>query len=424
MEGCPLKKHLIPIGAAFVAGVACWQLMDHYSSPNASLVLAGFLAVVIGAVTEIVVVLFQERDDAKRGLERVETTFTRLVETLGERITKDESVRYLLQYINRDLPKEQMLETWIDLLTQLRTTYCATNYINTDSVYTNDWGQAALLIQNAKKKAYNERVVIRKVFLIDKDEEIPMVSASLEEQKNIGVQIHYLPHGLIKEDPYLNGLLRSKEIPSVDFGVFNEDIVLVWDLKDREVSHGRVLVGREHAQRHTKFFEALFQKARDFNRDRIVVVPFRDQTREIVARWPRYRAPYEEMDCILRSPGGWLDRFRTRAKSKIYAAYEDGSLLGFSIFECTEEEAEMYVAVHPNQVNNESKRFGSRLTRLLLEKGFKELALKRIRVSVPRRYPRTISLFENAGFVHGAEDGEPVKLSLDSERYLTLPLRR
>ena len=411
-----MKKHLIAIGAAFGAGVVCWQLMEHVLSHY---VLAGFLAVVIGALTEIVVVLFQERDDVKAGLKKVKTGLNQLVEVLGDRIAKDESIRYLLQYIDRDLPKQQMLETWIDLLTQLRTTYFATNYIDTDAVYTNDWGGAALLIQNAKKKAYNEKVVIRKVFLIDDDNEIPMVSGILEEQKNIGVQIHYLPFRLLREDANLYGQLRSREITSVDFGIFNGDIVLVWELKDREVIQGRVLVGREHAEKYTRFFEALFQKASDFNRGRIAVLPLRDQTREIITRWPKYRAPYEDMDCILRSPGGWLDKFRTKPKSRIYAAYEDGSLVGFSILDCADNEAEMYVAVHPNQVNNDAKKFGRKLTKLMLDKGFNELAMNRIRVSVPRRYPRTIMLFENVGFERNGEDSDPFQMSIDKDRYQT-----
>jgi len=413
-----MKKHLIAIAAAVVVGVICWRLTQ--AAPFKPETVAEFLAVVMGAATEIIVFLFQDRNESKDGLTKLEERQKELVEILKERIDRDEKVHELLQYVDQELPKEKMMETWLDLLTQLRRTYCATNYTVAGSVYGSDWGAAALLIQNAKKKAYDGEVIIKKVFLIDDNHEMAAVSERLDEQKKIGVQIHYLPRQELYNNQKLSAQLKAGEIPSLDFGILDEDIVLVWELKeDRDVAKGRVLVGRKHASKHKEFFDALYEIAEEFNRKQnIVVVELEEVARDIIDRWPEYMAPYEKMTPVLRSPGGWLDTFHGKPGSNIYAAYDDGSLVGFSILACNNGEAEFRVAIHPERVNNISK-YGTQLTRQTLRKGFDELLLRRIELRLFKPAGHVVRMFEKAGFKAADGTNDVLVMVIEDRDYRT-----
>jgi hypothetical protein len=174
--------------------------------------------------------------------------------------------------------------------------------------------RAALGIQNPKKTAGNSHITIKKVFFTDNDDEISTLSKYLDEQKQNGVDIHYIPRDKIP--PY-----RPEDIHSIDFGIIDNEVVLVWKLDGRTHVGGTILYGEEHVQKYTNFFNNLFSTAADYNRDRIIVIELGKETRDIIRSWPRYPAPYEDMNYAIHSmKEGWLVTYGSKPTSKSFAA--------------------------------------------------------------------------------------------------------
>ena len=344
-----MGKHAIGIGLACAAGLICWWLLEIVDVQNLK-VVAAFLAVLIGTAIEFMVLLVLERRETITKLTDLDNRQKDVVKTLLERVERNEDLGHLRQ-CQGTLTNQQFRELWLDLLNRMRGTYSATNYIAAEKIYSTDWAKAALLIQNGKKTAYGVSIVIKKVFLIDEDSEMAVVGKYLDEQRRIGIDIHFFPYKEIERDPDLRRL-KTGDIPSVDFGIVDEEAVLVWNLKNRTLVDGRMLMGQDHVAKHKEFFDMLFQKAAAYDRNRLVLIPIRDaETKDIINRWPKYGNPYEEMDYALRSPNGWLYTFGSKPSTKSYAAYYGGCLVGFSILvRDGVERAEFYVAIHPENV--------------------------------------------------------------------------
>jgi RimJ/RimL family protein N-acetyltransferase len=115
-----------------------------------------------------------------------------------------------------------------------------------------------------------------------------------------------------------------------------------------------------------------------------------------ITSWPPYLGEFEQMDYALRE-NGWLDEFRDRAKTWIYAATLNNRLIGFSLLSVTaERHAEFRIAIHPDWT---SKGLGREVTLATLKRGFRHLNLARIHLIVRKNNPQALKLYESIGFV-------------------------
>ncbi len=321
--------------------------------------------------------------------------------SISVRMEHNESLVEVLGNERPGLSADEVRERWMHLLSRLRNTYSATNYIR--DIYSQNWAQAALHIQLAKKA--NADVEIRKVFLFDGEDELVEAAAFIEEQRRIGVHVYYLLHGAL-QDGRLCNRIHEQDIPSVDFGIFDEEKVLVWELNPaRELVGGRIVFGSEQVARHQTFFDELFRKARDFTKNRFTVVPVRSADVKdysaSVDRWRNdddsgYTGQYANLDYALRLSGGWLSQFRSQPGTVVLAALLGGEHVGFSLLVGkSHEEKEFYIAVHPRHLK---KHVGRDLTRETLTYGFKKLGLTRIYLKVRPEPAHRIALYQEVGF--------------------------
>ena len=410
-------KHVIGIILAFASGLISGVSLEF--GPKLGLdkekTLATFLAVFIALVIELAWLqyldlketkqLHKEGREAAKGtqetLSRLQGQHERLIEELGQKIEHDEDLQVVLRHQGPGFTLAEMTEKWLYLLNRLRESYWATNFIDSEKIYTTNWARAALLIQNAKKTEVN--IFARKVFLIRDELEMLSLSEHIEEQRQIGVEIHHLPYDVFAQDVSLKRQLDSGDIPSIDFGIFDDRIVLVWQLDAaRAVTGGSVLYGHEHVEQHKLFFKALFSKAQAFSRDRLTLlrVPptHLGKLIRIVDAWPLYRGEYAEMNYALRSGHGWLDGFAIKPGCITYAVYAAGTLVGFTLLIGNQKnDAEFYVAVHPLHLR---QKLGARLTQATLEVAFREMGLKRVHLKVRTDVQHRIQLYETQGFRH------------------------
>ena len=115
-----------------------------------------------------------------------------------------------------------------------------------------------------------------------------------------------------------------------------------------------------------------------------------------IIKWPPYANGFEQMDYALRN-NGWLDEFRDRAKTWIYAVAANNLVIGFSLLSVTnEKEAEFRIALHPDWTG---KGLGREVTLATLRKGFGQLRLAKIHLIVRKNNPRAARLYATIGFI-------------------------
>jgi hypothetical protein len=429
-------KHLGGITGAFLLGLVAWYLLEirAHSAGHHEKILAAFIAICVAALFEVGWLLgldlhHSKKEAAKvRGtLRGIEESTSSLLKNIADRVERYENLSEVLRHERGGLTREELRERWLYLLCRLRLSYVATNYI--EHIYETNWARAALLIQNAKKA--ESGVGIGKVFLIDHEAELLRLSEHIEEQKRIQADVHYMLYDAVRKDHVLAKQLNEHEIPSIDFGIFDDEIVLVWDLDGREIRGGRVLFGASHVERHSTFFNALASKAKEFSRGRFVVLPIPVSSLELfvrrVANWPSYDALYHEMDYALRRQTGWLDTFAFNPHCQVLAAFAGGVLVGFSLLVGNgKDDAELYVAIHPSHLRHS---YGALLTKETLSRGFRESRLRRIHLKVRKNLEHRIRLYRTTG--HFAECGQKtekingtptefIEMELLRDRYLSV----
>jgi diamine N-acetyltransferase len=114
-----------------------------------------------------------------------------------------------------------------------------------------------------------------------------------------------------------------------------------------------------------------------------------------IKNWPPYLGGFEQMDYALRN-NGWLDEFRGRPNTWIYAVESNDRIIGFSLLSTTaEEEAEFRIAIHPDRMG---KGLGKEVTLSTLKSGFGLLNLSKVHLIVRKNNPLALRLYQNIGF--------------------------
>ncbi len=138
------------------------------------------------------------------------------------------------------------------------------------------------------------------------------------------------------------------------------------------------------------------------NQNKIRLTPLTAENATEIKTWPPYVDEFEQMDYALRDKG-WIDEFRGRSVSLLYAAKLNSELIGFSLLnKNSSEEAEFRIAIHPLKVG---KGLGREITLATLRKGFEEQRLKWISLIVRKTNIRAYRLYERTGF---SKTGESV----------------
>jgi RimJ/RimL family protein N-acetyltransferase len=115
-----------------------------------------------------------------------------------------------------------------------------------------------------------------------------------------------------------------------------------------------------------------------------------------IQNWPPYPPQFMALDYALRSKPGWLAAFPANPANHRFAARKDGKLVGFSILtETGPQEAEFYVAIHPEKLNI---GIGIDVTRQTKERGFDQLNLRHIWLKVRTWHEGAIRVYERVGF--------------------------
>lgn len=369
-----------------------------------------FVLSLLGSLLSVVIVEFLKQsvqvkdltkicEEASKKVNRLEQNLGSLNSSLADRFRASAQLEALLRYRTETIPSGRMDEVWLELIWGIRSEYLATNYINAPALYRTGYAGSALAIQSTKIKTMSAK--IRKVFIVDSDNELNEIRDILTQQKEAGIEVKYIHKKKIDANQGLAA--KCAHLETIDFGLFDSHVLLLWFLgkKKRSVEEGKVLVGGNFED-YKIFFNSLYNEAREFRSVMLATLTRHDQ--DAIRAWPAYPPQYKDLDYALRERG-WLDQFPAGAKNHRFAAWQKDELLGFSILtETGNNDAEFYLAVRPERLR---KGFGKEITQMTLDKAFYELGLERVHLKVRKWHRKAIELYTSSGFkTTGLKDEE------------------
>ena len=224
-------------------------------------VISGYLSFLGFPLLLTSIVLWLKYSNEKlEKLDIVETELGRLVQELADRSKTNADLEGLFKFRSGEISEHEMGEAWTYLLWRMRKSYRATNYIKNAELYEMGYAKAALQIQAAKIEAQN--VDIKKIFIVDNDQELQEMKTVFKNQYDLGIQVKYILYGDIRSKRMLNDKLI--QLATIDFGLIDDRTTLLWRLKERGIDGGRILLGSEEFAQYDEFFDALFKEAKKY----------------------------------------------------------------------------------------------------------------------------------------------------------------
>ena len=129
----------------------------------------------------------------------------------------------------------------------------------------------------------------------------------------------------------------------------------------------------------------------------VVLRKMEERDIQIMKTWPSYPAEFKDLDYALRD-GGWVDDSFHKLGETVYAAEENGELVGFSILSRDAidlYQAEFSIALRPDRVG---RGLGKTISLLTIEIAFFRWGLMHIFLIVRKTNFRAKRLYEYLGF--------------------------
>ena len=237
--------------------------------------------------------------------------------------------------------------------------------------------------------------------------------------------------GILREEIDQKALLRKplhEELgKQVDFGIFDDMVVLVWTLDDKRMPQGgKVIVGDKQVTAFRTFFlqqprpggagsQRMNSTASTGQTGNVHLQPLAPDDVVSVRAWPPYAGEFAPLDYALR-PGGWLDAFPESPTTRRFGIWRDETLVGFSLLtDINAGRAEFYIALHPQETGH---GLGRAAIPKILSVAFSDLRLDVRYLKVRVWHRRGIALYERMGFVATGEKTEDIQGS--PERFLAM----
>jgi len=181
---------------------------------------------------------------------------------LSEQAFDDAKRAALLRVPQQELKDSEQSQAWIELLWSVRKSYIATNHIPDADIYKRGFAKKAFEIQKAKQSAGG--IPIAKIFVLADEEELKNMQETMKGQRAAGFDVRYIYQSAL--DQHADLQKQTKSMETVDFGIFDSEIVLLWLLNSttRKPEGGRILTGHENVERYQKYFNALRLNSTEF----------------------------------------------------------------------------------------------------------------------------------------------------------------
>ena len=255
-----LKSEFLSKAAEIIAGVIVGYIAYIVSAPNSD--LAGMFGIMIGLMTTLVVALLIESYRHAQDLNDNKTLLASLLRHIAEQHEKVSDFTQVLRYGVTRIPRERLIEGFVQSMWRVESDLAATNYIRPEEGWGRAYGELYHEIQRTKIKVNN--ATIRRVFILDDEDEMNTLRNVMSRQKEVGVHVKYIFRRKIATTSLLK--MAADALETLDFDIIDNKYVWCTLLDtNRKIKEGKVLFGREECNKYKRFHDNLFAEASDIN---------------------------------------------------------------------------------------------------------------------------------------------------------------
>ncbi|MFW9943108.1 MAG: hypothetical protein ACFFFT_18870 [Candidatus Thorarchaeota archaeon] len=223
---------------------------------------AGLFSIIIGLLSTLVLAHLVESYRHSQDIRKMNLNFVNLLEKISERYQDASDLAQILHYGVTTIPGERYFDAFMQLMWRFENKTLAANYIDPNEAWGRAYGDLFNEIQRTKIKV--NKTTIRRVFIVDSDEEVDNLRNVMSKQKESGVKVKYIFKSKIETTTMLKN--KANRLETLDFDVIDSKYVWLTILdKNRKIEYGKIVFGKEDCERYKSFHDYLFEEAEEID---------------------------------------------------------------------------------------------------------------------------------------------------------------
>jgi len=222
--------------------------------------LSALLSGIVGLLTSIVLILLIEFYRLSKEIFETKHLYSTLIDLLKtDKIVNSKDVSIVLKYGLKNISEDDMAKIWIDFSWTIKQNYETIVFLKPDKIYSQNWTETAIDIQKAKVRSANAS--IKKVFVVENEDELKRNLQIFEKQLDLGLDVRVILLNAINEIFSIKSKLINFE--TIDFMIFDKRVLLKWNLSEREFTNGELSFDKTEIEDYHDFFIDIFQNAHE-----------------------------------------------------------------------------------------------------------------------------------------------------------------
>lgn len=251
-----LLNKVVEISSGVVAAYVAYRV----SAPLID--FAGLFSIIIGLLTTLVVAHIVESYRHSQDLKNTNFLLANLLRNIADHHEKASDFAQVLRYGVTTVPSQKLFESLVQLLWRIESGVLATNYIHPDEGWGRAYSELYHEIQRTKIKV--NKATIRRVFIVDDEDEVKTLRDVMLRQKEIGIHVKYIFRKEIEATSLLK--VAADTLESLDFDIVDKKYVWVTLLHaNRKIKEGKIVFDREELEKYKRFHDNLFAEATDID---------------------------------------------------------------------------------------------------------------------------------------------------------------
>lgn len=252
------KSEFIIKTTEIIAGVIIAYIAYIVSAPIID--FAGLFSIIIGLLSTLVLTHLVESYRHSQDIRKINFNLVNLLERIAERHQDASDLTQILRYGVTTIPGERYFDTFLQLLWRFENKMLASNYVHPDEGWGRAYGDLVAEFQRSKIKV--NKAIIRRVFIVNSDEEVDKLRSVMSEQKKAGVKVKYIFKSKIETTTMLKN--KADRLETLDFDLIDSKYIWITILdKNRKIKHGKIVFGKEECERYKRFHDYLFEEAEE-----------------------------------------------------------------------------------------------------------------------------------------------------------------
>ena len=253
-----MRKMLLLNIAELIVGLGIGYINYEFVSQEAALKVSS--SIIIGLLASLLFKTLIESYQNELRINELNSTYQKMIGAFTEK--SQDMLIYAKIFKNGTVvfSKEKAVKIWLDLLWISSSRYWSTNYIK--EIWDTNISELALEIQSAK--VHVDKVDMRRVFIIDNDDEFEALKSIMKLHSNAGVKVRYIYHTELEAQQFLWRQLIK--LDSFDVSLINSEIVFqVLVDKHREIKFEKVYIDSKMCRELEELYIMVFDISHEYN---------------------------------------------------------------------------------------------------------------------------------------------------------------